>query len=189
MNDILSVIWLKILQWWSYLNSSEFLDVFFNNRFYLILLVVVLVHMKQYTYRSMFWAALINIPGTLLHELMHFIVGLVLNARPCNFKILPQRNMDGYVMGSVGFRNVTFYNAVPSALAPLLLLPIGFYVNRYLLPMLNPTVVNCILYVLLQTVIIENALPSKADFKVASMYISGVIFYLIVGIAALSIVW
>lgn len=179
-------IW--ILNWWNYLNSPEFLSSFFNNRFYLILLVIVLLHLKQYSYRSIWGAALINIPGTLLHELMHFMIGLMLNAHPCNFTIWPKRSLEGYVMGSVSFRNVTFYNAVPSALAPLLLLPIGFYINRYLLPEMNPTLVNCILYILLQTVIIENAMPSKADFRVAGMYKSGVIFYAIVGIAALSII-
>ena len=74
------------------------------------------------------WAsALVNIPGTILHEMMHYIVGLVLNAHPCNFTIFPRKSPDGYyVMGSVGFRNVTFYNAIPSAMAPLLLLVIGF---------------------------------------------------------------
>lgn len=188
MNEILINLLATIVQGWSYLNSSEFLDDFFNNRFYLILMVIVLMHLKHYTYRSMFWAAIINIFGTLLHELMHFIVGLVLNARPCNFTIFPKRNLEGYVMGSVSFRNITFYNAVPSALAPLLLLPLGFYINRYFLPEMKPTLINCILYILGQTIIIENAMPSKADFKIARMFISGVIFYLIVGIALISMV-
>ncbi len=178
----------KVLQWWNGVNSPDFLAEFFNNRFYIILLVIFLVHLKQYSYRSIWSAALINIPGTLLHELMHFLVGLVLYARPCNFTIWPKRNLEGYVMGSVGFRNATFYNAVPAALAPLLLLPIGFYINRYLLPEMKPTLVNCILYILLQTVIIENALPSKADFKVAGMYKSGVIFYGIIAIALISMI-
>ncbi len=186
MENIWFIIQLKILQFWDYLNSAEFLDAFFNNRFYLILMAVGLVHLKQATYKSMFWAAVINIPGTLLHELMHFIVGLVLNARPCNFTIFPKRCPEGYVMGSVGFRNATFYNALPSALAPLALLPLGYYINKMVLPELEPTLINCILYMLLQIILIENAMPSKTDFKVAGMYKSGVIFYLIIGIAALS---
>ena len=85
-------------------------------------------------------------------------------------------------MGSVGFTNITFYNAVPSSLAPLLLLPIGFYVNRYLLPEIEPTFTNYILYVLLQTIIIENAMPSSADFRVAKMYFSGVILYALLAV-------
>ncbi len=159
-------------------NSQEFLRSFFDNRFYLILLVIVLMRFKYSTYRSMWLSALVNIPGTLLHEFMHYFIGMLLNAHPCNFTIFPRRGDDGnYVMGSVGFRNVTFYNAIPASMAPLLLLPIGFYLNRYFLPYMQATFVNYILYVLLQTIIIENAMPSKADFKVAGMYISGVLLY------------
>ena len=162
----------------SIINSPAFLRGFFDNRFYLILLVIVLMRVKYTTYNSLWLSSLVNIPGTILHEFMHFFVGMILNARPCNFTIFPRRGEDGsYVMGSVGFRNVTFYNAVPASMAPLLLLPIGFYLNRYFLPTMEPTFVNYVLYVLLQTIIIENAMPSGADFRVARMYISGVLLY------------
>lgn len=166
------------------INNSAFLRNFFDNRFYLILLVVILMRMKYTTYRSMWMSSLVNIPGTILHEMMHFIVGLVLNASPCNFTVFPKKDEEGnYVMGSVGFRNVTFYNAVPAAMAPLLLLPIGFYINRYLLPLMPPTFINYVLYVLLQTIIIENAMPSRADFHVAGMYFTGVLMYGFVALA------
>ena len=167
------------------LNSIVFLQSFFDNRFYLILLVIILVHLKNATYKSMFLCALINMPGTILHEFLHFIVGLLLNAKPCNFTLLPRRSEKGYVMGSVGFTNITFYNAIPSSMAPLLLLPIGFYLNRYFLPNMNPTFTNYVLYVLLQTIIIENALPSSADFKVARMYFLGIVIYTAIGIGLL----
>ena len=85
-------------------------------------------------------------------------------------------------MGSVGFRNITFYNAIPAAMAPFLLLPIGFYLNRHMLPFMLPTFSNYVLYVLLQTIIIENAIPSSIDFKVAGMYFGGVVMYLTAGI-------
>ena len=89
------------------------------------------------------------------------------------------------MMGSVGFSNITFYNAVPSAMAPLLLLPIAFYINRYALPLMAPTFFNYILYVLLQTIIIENAIPSGADFKVAGMFLRGLLLYAVLAIALL----
>jgi hypothetical protein len=165
------------------INSVGFLQSFFDNRFYLILLVIILVHLKNATYKSMFLCALINMHGTILHEAMHFIVGLLLNAKPCNFTLFPRRNENGYVMGSVGFTNITFYNAIPSSMAPLMLLPIGFYVNRYFLPNMTPTFTNYVLYVLLQTIIIENALPSSADFKVARMYFLGIVMYAAIGVA------
>lgn len=172
-----------------YFNSPEFLQSVFDNRFYLIFLVIVLTRFKYATYNSLWMASLVNVPGTFLHELMHFLVGGFLNAQPCNFTILPRRDLDGgYVMGSVGFRNITFYNAVPAALAPLLLLPIGYYVNEYLLPIMPATLGNYILYVLLQTIIIENAVPSGADVRVAACSWPGLFLYAVL-FGALFLMW
>ena len=167
-------------------SDPDFLRHFFDNRFFLIMLVIILIRFKYATYTSMWMSALVNIPGTFLHELMHYLVGLLMNAQPCNFTVFPRRDMEGnYVMGSVGFRNVTFYNAVPASMAPLLLLPIGFCINRYVLPNMNPTFANYTLYVLLQTIIIENAIPSRADFKVAFMFIRGLLLYSVLLLALL----
>ena len=169
-----------------YINSPEVVESIFNNRFYTILTVVMLMRIKYATYSSMFVCALVNIPGTILHELMHFLVGLFLNAHPVNFTLFPKKDpVSGYVMGSVGFRNITFYNAVPAALAPLILLPLSFYINRYVLPYIPHTIWWYIGYVLLQTIIIENAIPSRADFRIAFMYVSGIILYGVLLIALL----
>ncbi len=163
------------------INDPDVFNLLVNNRFLLILLVIVLLHLKYKTYNSMWASALVNIPGTLLHEFMHFMVGLVLNAQPSNFSFFPKKSSEGgYVMGSVGFRNVTFYNAIPSALAPLLLLVIGFYLNRYWLPQINMTALKYVGYVFLQTIIIENAMPSSTDFRVAGKYLSGIVLYFFV---------
>ena len=162
----MNILWQVFYKVSAFVNSPEFLRSFFDNRFYLILLVIILMRFKYATYSSMWMSALVNIPGTFLHELMHYLVGSLLNARPVNFTIFPQRNLDGdYVMGSVGFSNITFYNAVPSAMAP--------------------TFFNYILYVLLQTIIIENAIPSGADFKVAGMFLRGLLLYAVLAIALL----
>ena len=102
-----------------FLNSPDTLEMVVNNRFLMILLVIVLLKMKYATYSSMWVSAIVNIPGTILHESMHFLVGLLLNAYPTTFDLIPRKDGFGnYVMGSVGFRNVTFYNALPAALAP-----------------------------------------------------------------------
>lgn len=162
-----------------FLTREDIVGSFFNNRFYTILSVVLLMRMKYATYRSMWLSALVNIPGTILHEMMHFIVGLFLNARPCNFTVFPKKDVftGDYVMGSVGFRNVTFYNAIPSSLAPLLLLPLSFYINRYYLPLVPHSIIGYVVYVLLQTVIIENAIPSRADIKIAMSFPHGILLY------------
>ena len=177
-------IWERIVYWW---NSPDLYYSLVDNRFFLIVLVIFLMRLSRATYRSLWLCALINIPGTILHELMHFLIGGFMNARPCNFTIIPRRDLatGAYVMGSVGFRNVTFYNAIPAALAPLLLLPLGFYINRYVLPLIPMNLTNYILYVLLQTIIVENALPSQADLRIAGMYWHGIILYAILFVALL----
>lgn len=162
------------------INSREFLQHVFDNRFYLILLVIILTRFKYATYNSMWMCSLVNIPGTILHEMMHLVIGYILNARPCNFTVLPRRGMDGgYVMGAVSFRNITFYNAFPAAMAPLLLLPLGYYVNEVVLPLMPATLLNYVLYVLLQTIIIENAVPSSQDVRVATCSLPGLLLYLV----------
>ena len=182
----MNVLWQVLYNLYAFFNSPEFLRSFFDNRFYLILLVIILMRVKYATYSRMWMSAVVNIPGTFMHELMQYFVGAILNVIPVNFTIFPKRNLDGaYVMGSVGFSNITFYNAVPSAMAPLLLLPIAFYINRYALPMMTPTFFNYVLYVLLQTIIIENAIPSGADFRVAGMYWRGLLLYAVLAIALL----
>lgn len=179
----MDIVWQLYYKLLGFVNNQQFLQSFFDNRFYLILLVVVLMRFKYTTYRSMWMSALVNIPGTFLHELMHFFVGALFNAKPCNFTLFPKKNENGdYVMGSVGFRNITYYNAIPAAMAPFLLLYIGFYLNRHMLPFMQPTFSNYVLYVLLQTIIVENAIPSSVDFKVAGMYFRGVVMYLIIGV-------
>ena len=161
-----------------FLNSPDTLEMVVNNRFLMIFLVIVLLKMKYATYSSMWVSAIVNIPGTVLHESMHFLVGLLLNAYPTTFDLIPRKDGFGnYVMGSVGFRNVTFYNALPAALAPLFLLPIGYYFNRWYFNNIDISLGNYLLYILLQTVIIENAVPSTTDFKVGFSYPAGILLY------------
>jgi len=67
------------------------------------------------------------LPGTIMHELSHFIVGLVLNGKPTSFSLIPKKEKNGYTLGSVGFKNITFYNSIFIGLAPLLLLPLSIF--------------------------------------------------------------
>ena len=91
----MEILWQVFFKVSAYVNSPVFLRSFFDNRFYLILLVIVLMRFKYTTYRSMWMSALVNIPGTFLHELMHYLVGSFFNARPVNFTIFPQRGPEG----------------------------------------------------------------------------------------------
>ena len=77
---------------------------------------------------------------------------------------------------------------LPVTLAPLLLLPIGYYIDKLLLPLLPATLGNYFLYVLLQTIIIENAVPSVQDMRIAGHDWLGVILYLVL-FGALFLSW
>lgn len=65
--------------------------------------------------------ALFVLPGTLVHELLHGVVGALTNAKPVSFSLLPRKAAGGqWVLGSVGFTNLRWYNAALVGLAPLL---------------------------------------------------------------------
>lgn len=130
-------------------------------------------------------ATILNLPGTILHETAHFAVGGILNAKPTGFSLWPKKVDDTYVIGNVSFRNLTFYNALPTALAPLLLLWVGYYIDRYFFNWFSLSIGSYLLYILLLSVIIENAMPSPVDFKAGFRHIWGVIFYFGVVVALL----
>lgn len=80
--------------------------------------LAVLIHVLTSTHPLFFMLAL---PGTICHELCHFCVGLVTGAAPGALSIVPRRTKSGWDLGSVTLMRVRWYNAAPSALAPLAL--------------------------------------------------------------------
>lgn len=74
---------------------------------------------------------LLSLPGTILHEIMHFFVGLLLGARPVSMTLIPHRIDDRWVLGSVSFARITIFNAAPTAFAPLLMIPLAWWLFQY----------------------------------------------------------
>ena len=172
-------------QLWLYLNTPDVLNKYANNRFFLIFFVIVLSSVKRSAYQSLWLAMLINLPGTALHECAHFIVGLFFNAKPVRFSIFPQKKEDRYVMGQVGFSNLKFYNALPSAMAPLSLLLLAYLLNLHFFEIFPFNFASYIAYLFLMTVLIENAMPSKMDFVQGFRFISGVLLYAVIILAGI----
>jgi hypothetical protein len=75
---------------------------------------------------SMWRVAALSLPGTIAHELMHFIVGALLMARPRGFTVWPRAVGRGWRLGAVSFANIGVLNGMFVAFAPLLLLPIAW---------------------------------------------------------------
>ena len=113
-----------------YLHQSGFLPS-------IALVVAAYVLLRSLRY-SMWRVALLAFPGTIAHELMHWLVGYVLGARPHGFSVWPRAQGGGWQLGSVSFRNIGLLNGAWVALAPLLLLPLAWLgVVRILLPLWN----------------------------------------------------
>jgi len=77
--------------------------------------------------------AIVSLPGTWLHELAHWFVGLILGARPVSFSLWPKKDGNSWVLGSVGFERLNIWNAAPVTLAPLLLFGLGWAAFEHLL--------------------------------------------------------
>ena len=58
--------------------------------------------------------------GTVLHEFLHFFIGLITFAHPVSFSLIPKKTEGGWTLGSVSFANLNQLNALPVAMAPLL---------------------------------------------------------------------
>lgn len=86
----------------------------------LVLLAGGLLALRRwpYVYAASIW------PGTVAHELLHFAAGLLFGARPLSLNVIPRRKLDGgWLLGSVSFARLRWWNSLPVGLAPLALMP------------------------------------------------------------------
>lgn len=117
--------------------------------------------------------ALVSLPGTWLHEVAHWGVGLILAAKPVSFSLWPKKEGNSWVLGAVGFTGLNIWNSAPVALAPLLLFAFGglafvhllqplFEQERYgLWLVLGYPVAACLF----------SGLPSSTDIRVGALSI------------------
>ena len=112
----------------SYLHAAGFIPS--------ALLVVVCYALLRGARASMWRIALLSFPGTAAHEMAHWLVGLLLGAKPHGFSVWPQAQARGWRLGSVSFGRIGLLNGAWVALAPLLLLPLSWLcLVRVLLPL------------------------------------------------------
>jgi hypothetical protein len=74
---------------------------------------------------------LFYLAGTICHELAHYGVGLLTLARPRSFSVVPRRSGTKWQLGAVEFANLRWYNAAPTALAPVLILAVPLMVAMW----------------------------------------------------------
>ena len=118
------------------------------------------------------------LPGVFIHELSHFLVGLFLNAKPVSFSIIPSKKKKS--AGHVSFKNITFYNAFPTAIAPTIVGPYLVYLfhQNYLnlyIDMYGNTALYIFIYV--TYTVFNSCLPSNQDIKVIFYNPLSILFY------------
>jgi hypothetical protein len=121
--------------------------------------------------RSSMWRiALLSLPGTIAHELSHFVVGMLLLAKPRGFSVWPRADGHTWRLGSVSFGNIGLLNGAFVALAPLLLLPLVWLcVIHLLLPLWNDGQWGWwLLAGYVSATALFAALPSFQDIKLGS---------------------
>jgi len=167
------------------LNKEEIISPFFffisDSLVGFVTLVLIVSSLIARSSSNLLTSWIANIIGTVFHELAHFIVGKILLAKPTNFSLVPHKIEDQgrkyYVLGHVGFSKLNWFNSLPVAMAPLLLLLIAYYIENNYWKFVEYSFGNFIIFAYLLIVFILNAIPSRQDYKVAFDSIFGLLFW------------
>ena len=132
-----------------------------------ILMTLFISRIKLIMHTNIVTAWIANFTGTFFHELAHLVVSIVLNGKPVKVSLFPQKIDNGYILGYVQNSNITWYNALPIALAPLSLLVAVYYIYNYFFSYFEMNFTNYLLYLFLLVSFLDSAIPSIQDIKVA----------------------
>jgi hypothetical protein len=133
------------------------------------ILLAVMIRASQS--RDIFW--ILAWPGTVVHEVLHYTVGFMLGARPTEISVIPDR-AESNTIGYVNFDNLNWFNALPTAMAPLLAFPIAWWATT-VIP-LDWSVAGCF-WLWVVSAVIAQAWPSTVDFAMGTKKIMGVVFW------------
>ena len=151
----------------AYLNfpPNEFVD---NNSTIIFLVITILImHLRYTASNSRLGIILFDLPGTILHELSHYIIAFIIGCRPTGFTVIPRRVANGWMIGEVKITKGRGLHLIIVAFAPLLLIPLAFWVDYHFFYYFSYTYTNIFLYFYILINILVSAIPSTVDFKVA----------------------
>lgn len=120
---------------------------------------------------SAFLMILVQLLGTSMHEISHFILAILSGSSPTGISIIPKRTESGWTLGSVGFHPGFWTGALVALAPPLALVPLADIIwHHYMidvdlprLMMLSYLVASCL----------WSALPSRVDWMIAFKYPAG----------------
>ena len=128
--------------------------------------------------------SLLSLPGTIGHEVLHFLIGTLTLAKPVKASLLPKFHRDGSTtLGYVMFANIRWYNALFVGLAPLLALPFAFWLVSYRATQIPPWSWWELLWGYIAANLAYSCLPSHADVEIVLSKPLGLTAWLALGIA------
>lgn len=144
-----------------------------------LIIFILIIGLKRLRRWPIIFALLI-LPGTIAHELLHFIAGLLTGARPVGLSVLPKKQNDGtWLLGAVTFNNLRWWNSVPVGLAPLALIPLGGWLFFYSTALPVNSVQGAILKIMTALCLISGW-PSSQDWSHA---VKGLLIAVILAVA------
>jgi len=138
-----------------------------NSMFFAIVLAAIFGKMLEESKYSIFRMWIMFFIGTFMHELAHFTVGLITFGFPYKFSIIPHKGEveNSYVMGHVKCYSMRWYNIFWISMAPLLLLPLSFFVFKYFFVYFESTTLNFIIWIFILVSMVFSSIPSSTDFN------------------------
>jgi hypothetical protein len=152
----------------------------YNNFYFWFSLLFSFFAYIRYTTRNRFLLGLFFLPSTFFHEFAHFFIGLITFAKPVHFSLFPKNEGNTLRLGEVKFANLNFFNSIPTALAPILLLVGLYYFDLYFAAYIKANILNLVLFIYVNFIFTSGGIPSSQDFKVAFSNVLGVVFWIIV---------
>lgn len=147
---------------------------------YLVPMLVMAFVVRMLPPRSLA-ASLLRAVGVFSHELFHFAVGYLTRARPIGMTLIPRREGNQIILGSVEFERLTWANAWATALAPLLALPVLYALTSWRTTnQVGGLAFEDLAWWILAGPIVLHCWPSRADWRIA------LISWPIVGLGLLS---
>ena len=138
-----------------------------DQNFWGVVLEAILFQLKDRLH-STFLFSVYSLPGTLCHELAHFITSLLLLGKPQRMTLIPIDNGGGSItLGSVTSRNLVAFNTFPISLAPLLMVPVAYHAySRWFFWFPRDFIHSLGLYLVLFS-LLSASLPSTGDWRIA----------------------
>ena len=141
--------------------------------------VIVTAALLHYLRRMPRFFSLMSLPGTIGHELLHFLVGTLTLAKPVKVSLIPKFHRDGSAtLGFVMFSNIRWYNALWVGFAPLLALPAAVWLVYYRSAQIPPLSMPELAWSYVAASLMVSCLPSRADVGIVLSKPAGLMFYL-----------